>query len=75
MTLDDVAKFLQVHPSTVYRLIKGHRIPAFKVGSDWRFNQKSIEQWIREGEASNDVVEENATAVHKPLGRPRRLDR
>jgi excisionase family DNA binding protein len=52
MTLDDVAKFLQVHPSTIYRLVKGHRIPAFKVGSDWRFNQKSIEQWIRENEAA-----------------------
>jgi excisionase family DNA binding protein len=47
MTLDEVADFLHVHPSTVYRLLKGRSIPAFKVGSDWRFNQESIERWIK----------------------------
>jgi excisionase family DNA binding protein len=47
LTLEEVADFLQTHPSTVYRLLKKHRIPAFKVGSDWRFNQESIEQWVK----------------------------
>jgi excisionase family DNA binding protein len=47
MTLDEVAEFLHVHPSTVYRLLKGRSIPAFKVGSDWRFNSESIEKWVR----------------------------
>jgi excisionase family DNA binding protein len=35
----------------VYRLLKNRRIPAFKVGSDWRFNQESIEQWVKKLEA------------------------
>jgi excisionase family DNA binding protein len=43
--------FLQVHSSTIYRLLKNRRIPAFKVGSDWRFNQNSIEQWVKKLEA------------------------
>jgi excisionase family DNA binding protein len=47
MTLDEVAQYLHVHPSTVYRLLKEKRIPAFKLGSDWRFNQESIERWMR----------------------------
>jgi excisionase family DNA binding protein len=51
MTLEDVAQYLHVHPSTVYRLLKNRSIPAFKVGSDWRFNQDSIERWIKEREA------------------------
>jgi excisionase family DNA binding protein len=51
LTLEEVADFLQIHPSTVYRLLKKHRIPAFKVGSDWRFNQESIEQWVKKLEA------------------------
>jgi excisionase family DNA binding protein len=50
LTLDEVAAFLKVHPSTVYRLLKKHQLPAFKVGSDWRFNQGSIERWIEERE-------------------------
>jgi excisionase family DNA binding protein len=46
-----VAEYLQVHSSTVYRLLNGHAIPAFKVGSDWRFDKESIERWIKKGEA------------------------
>jgi excisionase family DNA binding protein len=47
LTLEEVADFLHVHPSTVYRLLKNRRIPAFRMGSDWRFNQESIEQWVK----------------------------
>lgn len=53
MTLEEVAAFLQVHPSTIYRLLKQGKIPAFKIGSDWRFNQESIERWMMEREATN----------------------
>ena len=53
MTVEEVSEFLQVHPSTVYRLLKRHVIPAFKLGSDWRFNQESIERWIKQREAAN----------------------
>lgn len=45
MTLDEVASYLRVHTSTVYRMAKSHSIPAFKIGSDWRFNRESIDQW------------------------------
>jgi excisionase family DNA binding protein len=50
LRLEDVAEFLHVHPSTIYRLLKKRQIPAFKVGSDWRFNQDSIERWVKEQE-------------------------
>ena len=45
MTLEEVASYLRVHPSTIYRLLKRRQLPAFKVGSDWRFNQESIDRW------------------------------
>jgi excisionase family DNA binding protein len=47
LTLEEVAEYLHVHPSSVYRLLKNRRIPAFRMGSDWRFNQESIEQWVK----------------------------
>ena len=53
MTLEETAEFLRVHPSTIYRLLKRHEIPAFKLGADWRFNQESIERWIQEREEAN----------------------
>jgi excisionase family DNA binding protein len=45
LTLEEVARYLRVHPSTVYRMLKKQQIPAFKVGSDWRFNLESIDHW------------------------------
>jgi excisionase family DNA binding protein len=52
LTLEEVAEYLQVHPSTVYRLLKSRKIPAFKMGSDWRFNQESVDKWIKDREAA-----------------------
>jgi excisionase family DNA binding protein len=45
LTLEEVAEYLRVHPTGIYRLLKKHKIPSFKVGSDWRFNLVSIERW------------------------------
>jgi excisionase family DNA binding protein len=52
MILDEVAAYLRVHPSTVYRLLKHKQIPAFKMGSDWRFNQESIDRWLSQAETN-----------------------
>ncbi len=45
MTVREVSDYLRVHPSTVYRLLKHNQIPAFRMGSDWRFNIESIDRW------------------------------
>ncbi|MGO9453381.1 MAG: helix-turn-helix domain-containing protein [Candidatus Binataceae bacterium] len=45
MTVIEVAEYLNVHPSTIYRLLRRKEIPAFRVGSDWRFNRESIDTW------------------------------
>ena len=47
MTVREVAAYLSVHPSTIYRLLKRNQIPAFHVGSDWRFNIEAIDHWRR----------------------------
>ncbi len=46
MTVDELAAYLKVHPSTIYRLIRKKGLPGFKIGSDWRFTTASIEKWI-----------------------------
>ena len=47
MTLQEVAAYLRVHTSTVYRLLKEGKLPAFKFGSDWRFNRENIDAWVK----------------------------
>jgi excisionase family DNA binding protein len=51
LRLEEVAEFLRVHPTTIYRLLYKDQIPAFKVGSEWRFNQESVEKWVMDLEA------------------------
>jgi|SRR5215472_1754914 len=46
MTLREVAAYLQVHPCTIYGLLKQHKIPAFRVGGDWRFSIQAIDRWL-----------------------------
>ena len=45
MTVGELSAYLRVHPSTIYRLLKRHEIPAFHIGSDWRFNIEEIDRW------------------------------
>jgi excisionase family DNA binding protein len=45
MTVKELCDYLKVHPSTVYRQVRRGGLPAFKVGSDWRFNVESIDNW------------------------------
>jgi excisionase family DNA binding protein len=51
LRLTEVAEYLRVHPSTIYRLLKNKQLPGFRVGSDWRFNRTSIDRWLRAAEA------------------------
>ena len=53
LTLEEVASYLRVHPSTIYRLVKKRQLPAFKMGSDWRFNREAIDQWSAQAEGRN----------------------
>jgi excisionase family DNA binding protein len=48
LTVKEVCKLLQVHQSTVYKLIKEGRIPAFRIGSDWRFLKDRLVRWMVE---------------------------
>lgn len=34
-----------MHPATIYKLLKRHQIPAFRIGSDWRFRIEAIDRW------------------------------
>ncbi len=45
LTVAELAEYLRVHRSTIYRLLKARKLPAFKVGSDWRFNRERIDEW------------------------------
>ena len=48
LTMKEICDLLQVHKSTVYKLVRRGSIPGFRVGSDWRFRRDVIERWLSE---------------------------
>ena len=46
LTASQVAELLQVHPRTVYKLVKQGAIPGKKFGGGWRFSKGEIIQMI-----------------------------
>ena len=51
MTLQAVAAFFNCHPSTVYRLVKAGKLPAFRLSGggsrgDWRFLRSQLHEWM-----------------------------
>jgi excisionase family DNA binding protein len=50
MTINELAKYLRLHTSTVYRMVRLGQIPASKIGNQWRFRKDVIDSWIAEQE-------------------------
>ena len=46
LTVKEVARYLRVNQYTVYRLVTQKKLPAYKVGSQWRFKRSILEQWL-----------------------------
>jgi excisionase family DNA binding protein len=58
ITVGELAGYLRVHRSTVYRLLKKQQLPGFKIGSDWRFNLEAIDRWrMQQSVALNEIRE------------------
>jgi excisionase family DNA binding protein len=47
LTTEQVAEYLRIDKFTVYRLVTQKKIPAFKVGNQWRFKRKLLEDWLK----------------------------
>ena len=45
-TPEQLARYLNVNRITVYRLVTGKKMPAFKVGNQWRFKKEMIDAWL-----------------------------
>lgn len=61
MTVKEVAEYLRLHESSIYRLSTEGKIPAYKVGRGWRFKKDKIDEWLHR---SQIIKEED----EKPFG-------
>lgn len=46
MTIDDLAQYLKLSTSTLYKLCAEGKVPGRKVGRHWRFHKAVIDRWL-----------------------------
>ncbi len=63
LTVKELADYLQVNQTTIYRLVRRSEIPAFKVGGDWRFNIESIDAWRLSADARSTAAPESRLEI------------
>ncbi len=73
LTTEEVLEYLQVNLRTVYRLIKAGRIPAVRVGRQWRFRKADIDAWLESQRPRSARAAVAASTRPAPDGRPRIL--
>ncbi len=46
MTVAETADYLRIGKTTLYKMVRDGKIPAFKIGNQWRFKRDDIEKWL-----------------------------
>ena len=52
-TAEEVAAYLRLPQSTVYKLAQDKVLPGFKVGKHWRFRRDTVLEWIKQRESAS----------------------
>jgi excisionase family DNA binding protein len=74
LTTEEVLEYLQVNLRTIYRLIKAGKIPAVRVGRQWRFRKRDIDAWLESQRPRGQRAPAAPARVSAPApGRPRVL--
>jgi excisionase family DNA binding protein len=66
LTTEEVMDYLQVNLRTVYRLIKAGRIPAVRIGRQWRFQKKDIDAWLDGNRSTSTASPAKAPGGKRP---------
>jgi excisionase family DNA binding protein len=48
MTLEEVANYLRLKPQTIYTWAQEKKIPAAKLGKEWRFKKSVVDKWLNQ---------------------------
>jgi len=46
LSVSEMAAEFGIHEMTFYRMIRDKKIPAFKIGSQWRVRRADLEVWL-----------------------------
>jgi excisionase family DNA binding protein len=53
LTITELASYLKIPKSTLYKLVREGNIPSQKIGRHWRFRKMAIDRWLEETRAND----------------------
>ena len=48
LTIEELATYLKISKSSLYKIVREGKVPSQKVGRHWRFRKKAIDLWLEE---------------------------
>jgi len=52
--MDDLAAYLKISKSTLYKLAVDGKLPGQKIGKRWRFHKDAVDRWVQHGPESGE---------------------
>ena len=49
MTMDELAEYLKISKSTLYKLAQDNKLPGQKIGKRWRCHKDAVDAWVKHG--------------------------
>jgi len=59
LTIEELAVYLKIPKSTLYKLVREGRIPSQKIGRHWRFRKGAIDLWLEQARPSGPGSEKD----------------
>jgi len=47
LTIEELAVYLKIPKSTLYKVVREGKIPSQKVGRHWRFHRQAVDEWLK----------------------------
>jgi excisionase family DNA binding protein len=67
LTVREICDLLQVHQSTIYKMVRQGKIPCFRIGSDWRFRRDRIVRWMADQSMVSEETKREDEEVREQL--------
>ena len=55
LTIEELAQYLRIPKSTLYKLVREGSVPCQKVGKHWRFHKEAIDEWLKQHPEHGDA--------------------
>lgn len=63
LSVDEIAVYLGVKRDTIYKWISEKEMPAHRLGRLWKFRRDEVDDWVRDGGATESGVDEKSDGL------------